>query len=128
MEVQVKTSRDNDTPQTEKEEITGKSHAGIQEEARPLLKHCKREVKNILKWIKYLYQKQRNQVWINLNQDQFDIFMSNIAPTLSRHKDKSEINKFQSNIKLDVKLYPTFDGKIKEWLEFKRGVLSLAAT
>ena len=39
-----------------------------------------------------------------------------------------EVAKFQSNVKLDVKLYPTFDGELANWLKFKRGVLALAAT
>ena len=36
--------------------------------------------------------------------------------------------KFQANVKLDIKQYPTFDGELAHWLKFKRNVLALAAT
>ena len=32
------------------------------------------------------------------------------------------------NVKLDVKQYPTFNGKNASWIKFKRGVLSIAST
>lgn len=35
---------------------------------------------------------------------------------------------FASNVKLDVKQYPVFNGEIANWSKFKRGVLALAAT
>ena len=54
--------------------------------------------------------------------------MAEIAHTLNQTNGKSDTARFQANVKLDVKLYPTFSGKIEEWYKFKRGVLALAAT
>ena len=33
-----------------------------------------------------------------------------------------------SNVKLDVKQYPTFNGDGAQWIKFKRGVHSIAST
>ena len=38
------------------------------------------------------------------------------------------VETFWSNVKLDIKQYPTFDGELAHWLKFKRNVLALTAT
>ena len=35
---------------------------------------------------------------------------------------------FMPNVKLDIKQYPTFHGDTAQWTNFKRGVITLAAT
>ena len=57
--------------------------------------------------------------------------MHEVAPRLSGStgiEQRNGVDKFNSSVKLDVKLYPTFDGSLGGWLKFKRGVLALAST
>lgn len=100
-------------------------------QVKPIAKKDKRKIKQLLLWTKYLHKTHSTNNWQTLEQADFDAFMSDIAPTLSSSGSpdpKDAASKFQSNIKLDVKLYPTFDGKVSEWLKFKRGILSIAST
>ena len=98
----------------------------------PLPKHDKRKLKNLLKWVKYLHAKDLSTNWKNLQVSDFEQFLLEVAPTMdsvSSSTPKSNVvSQFQSNVKLDVKSYPAFDGELGNWLKFKRGVLALAAT
>ena len=58
-------------------------------------------------------------------------FLMDIAPNMSHGSGDHKSNaaeKFHTNIKLDVKQYPTFGGELAQWLKFKHNVLALAAT
>ena len=96
-----------------------------------LPKKDKRKLKQLLLWARYLHKKNSANAWTELTDSDFDVFMADIAPTLSSggaQPSKDATSSFQSSIKLDVKLYPIFDGKVSDWLRFKRGVLSIAST
>ncbi len=97
----------------------------------PLSKKDKRELKMLLMWVKYIHRKQSNIDWETLTPDDLIDFREHIAPTLIEgggKAAKSEAEKFKSNVKMDIKQYPTFNGEIEGWLKFKRNVLSIAAT
>ena len=98
----------------------------------PLPKRDKRKLKNLLKWVKYLHAKDMSTNWKNLDVAEFEQFLLEVAPTMdsdSSYSPKSnDVSRFQSNVKLDVKTYPAFDGELGNWLKFKRSVLALAAT
>ena len=63
---------------------------------------------------------------------EFEQFLLEVAPTMdsvgSSSPKSNIVSCFQSNIKLDMKTYPAFDGELGNWLKFKRSVLALAAT
>ncbi len=79
--------------------------------------------------------------WLNLKAEEFDQFRLTVAANRARGGTKSEssssapgvvttsrVDKFLSNIKLEVTQYPKFDGSIDKWLPFKRRVTALART
>ena len=96
--------------------------------------HCQRrlrKLKQVLSWAKYRHTTFSNNDWTSFRAEDLDIFLAEVAPHLDSTgttTTRDATSKFQSNIKLDVKSYPTFDGKIGSWLSFKRGVLSIAST
>ena len=103
----------------------------VQEQV-PLPKRDKRKLKNLLKWAKYLHKKDMSTSWKQLAKAQFDQFLLEVAPTMDTEggavPKSNDVARFQSNVKLDVKTYPAFDGELGNWLKFKRSVLALAAT
>jgi hypothetical protein len=100
--------------------------------ANYLPKQERRELKLFVRFVNHLYSKDPNRDWFTVSDQDYEQYLLNDAPAMGIKKSggssTSETLKFQSNVKLDVKLYPTFDGDINAWLKFKRGVLSLAAT
>ena len=97
-----------------------------------LPKRDKRKLKNLLKWVKFLHKQDMSTDWQKVQVADFDQFLLEVAPTLdsvgSSLPKSNNVSRFQSNIKLDVKTYPAFDGELGNWLKFKRAVLALAAT
>ena len=77
-----------------------------------------------------LYKSGWQHLWTELTVDKYNhFFNTSIAvPTIESRGGSDSIAKFQYNIKLDIKAYPTFDGELTSWLKFKRSVLALAAT
>jgi len=94
-------------------------------------------LKNIHDWASYLFLESTDQDWRSLDEFNYDAFLSeavfranSIAKQVETTKPKpiSSSNAFLSNVKLDLKTFPTFDGKKEHWLKFKRSVLSIAYT
>ena len=98
----------------------------------PLPKRDKRKLKNLLKWVKFLHNKDMSTAWKQLTSEHFENFLLEIAPNLdsvgTSMPKSNKVSRFHSNVKLDVKTYPAFDGELGNWLKFKRAVLALAAT
>ena len=65
--------------------------------------------------------------WKKLAPAEFEQFLLEVAPTMdsvgSSLPKSNVVSCFQSNVKLDVKSYPSFDGELGNWFKFKRGVL-----
>ena len=100
-----------------------------------------RLLKNIHAWSLHLYQEKADCDWTALTLDDYDAYRANLckapastnppASTASPTTVASQAThtlSFLSNVKLDLKTFPTFDGKKEHWLKFKRGVLSIAYT
>ena len=70
----------------------------------PLPKQDKRKLKNLLKWAKYLHQKDMSTAWKKLDKAQFDQFLLEVAPTMDSESSSStrsnDVSCFHSNVKI----------------------------
>ena len=64
-------------------------------------------MRQLLDWASSLHRKNLERVWIVLESDDLDDFLTNVAPCGEAHgtnNGKDAVFRFQANIKLDVKL------------------------
>ena len=103
-----------------------------------------RNLKIALSWSKYLYTTSpgAGHSWNHLTRDDLDSYLVALAkspsgqPPPPQQDNRGEEhgnqpifkNQFLSNVKLDIKHFPPFNGKRQGWLRFRRGVVSVAAT
>jgi len=98
---------------------------------------------NIQSWSTHLYNSSTLDDWRTLTKDDYEDFRrveasnrvmpdvttsSTVQTTSKTVPATSSTSSFLSNVKLDLKSFPTFDGKKEHWLKFKRGVMSIAFT
>ena len=101
----------------------------------------KRMLKNIHDWLIWETQNCPDLNFSTLTMDDYDSFLSTkftsraadiqpdmpySSPVLSSMPNV--MPSFVTNVKLDVKQYPIFNGDNAQWTKFKQGVLALAAT
>ena len=100
----------------------------------------KRTLKNVHEWMIWESSNRPGIDFGTLKMDDYDQYLNtkflsgtsfNPPTTMSQPAVTSTapmMSPFVTNVKLDVKQYPVFNGDIAQWAKFKRGVLALAAT
>ena len=109
-------------------------------EDRPLNAKEKRMLKNIHEWVIWESSHRPGIDFNTLKVEDYDKYLTTKftpkpspqpAPVTSSYQTPTMSNMmspFVTNVKLDVKQYPLFNGDTSQWAKFKRGVLALAAT
>jgi hypothetical protein len=97
---------------------------------------------SMVKWIKWLGQ-DPTMDYLNLQYEDYEEFIKGSRPQapstplhsppqmqipLSPNVPAIQPPRLVTNVKLDVKQYPTFNGDTASWPRFKRGVISIAST
>jgi len=111
-----------------------------------LTKKQLRTLKMIHSWLRWECKNRPDKDYTTMVMNDYDEFLNTLAiggsmptptptPVLTvtsappqGHTIIPPVSAFASNVKLDVKTYPVFNGEINNWSRFKRGVLALAAT
>ena len=111
-----------------------------------IMKLSRKEIRlltNIQSWSTHLYNSSTLDDWRTLTKDDYEDFRrveasnrvmpdvttsSTVQTTSKTVPATSSTSSFLSNVKLDLKSFPTFDGKKEHWCKFKRGVMSIAFT
>lgn len=96
----------------------------------------RRLLKSIYRWIFWLNRNYPNLDYSKLELEDYDQYRAKINhdqvnpdPTPSNTIITSpQTTSLVTNIKLDIKQYPIFNGDTASWPKFKRGVLSIAST
>jgi len=109
-------------------------------EDRSLNPKEKRMVKNIHEWLIWETQNRPGIDFSTLTMNDYDSYLStkfnraaDIQPDMPYSSPvlssvPNVMSPFVTNVKLDVKQYPIFNGDNVQWPKFKQGVLALAAT
>src|SRR5687768_8531759 len=101
----------------------------------------RRMLKNIHEWVIWESSHRPGIDFSTLLVDDYDNYLtSKFTPKATPHPNtvtsqttttpnmSNMMSPFVTNVKLDVKQYPLFNGENTQWAKFKRGVLALAAT
>ena len=98
----------------------------------------KRIMRNVHEWLIWETKNCPSIDFTTLEMDDYDHYLTTkftTAPTPEPVVSTSMVtgnapmmSQFVTNVKLDVKQYPIFNGENAQWAKFKRGVLALAAT
>ncbi|HEY9706868.1 MAG TPA: hypothetical protein V6D48_01555 [Oculatellaceae cyanobacterium] len=131
------------TPSAEFIDFTYTVGANETEEERPLNKKQLRAIRQIHSWLKWEKKRRNVDEFGQLTLEDYDEFQDEMASlddsstaTPQPHATTApsivttttSVSTFRTNVKVDVKQYPVFNGDIAHWSKFKRGVLALAAT
>ena len=112
----------------------------LQYHDRPLNAKEKRMLKNVHEWLVWESSNRPGIDFGSLRMDDYDHYLStkfnmvDTAPTAApvpsatMSSMPNMMTPFVTNVKLDVKQYPLFNGDTSQWAKFKQGVLALAAT
>ena len=126
------------------QEFSEFQYKDTQGQLHPFSRKHVRTLQNLQTWAMHLYSTRPTDKWNDLTDEGYVQFHNLVAkrtiastsfvpqavtsdPTASTvvmHKSSA----FLANVKLDIKTFPTFDGKKEHWLKFKRSVLSIGYT